>query len=346
MVVVAPPAPAPAQQAAGADGARRVPWLALAALGLGLLALASLLVGVGDDVTPARLLAALVGADDDAARLLLVSRLPRTVAVLLAGAGTAVAGMIMQTIVRNRFVEPSTAGTVESAMLGVLLVTLAAPGAPLVVKMLVATATGLMGTAVFLRILRAVPLRSVLVVPLVGIVLGGVVGAVTTFLAYRTDLLQSLAAWTTGDFSGVIRGRYELLWIAFVLTAVAYLAADRFTVAGMGESFATNLGLSYRRLMTLGLVVVSGVSAVVVVTVGVIPFLGLVVPNVVSLLLGDNVRRTTPWVALGGAGFVLVCDVVGRVVRFPYEVPVGVVVGVVGSVVFLFLLLRRGSRVG
>lgn len=324
----------------------RVRWLWVAGGALAVLAVVSLLVGVSDDVTPARLLGALLGADDDAARLLLVSRLPRTLAVVLAGAGMAVAGLIMQMIVRNRFVEPSTAGTVESAMLGVLVITLAVPGAPLVVKMAVAAVFGLAGTAVFLRIIRAIPLRSVLVVPLVGIMLGGVVSAVATFLAYRSDLLQSLAAWTTGDFSGVIRGRYELLWIAFALTVVAYVAADRFTVAGMGEAFATNLGLSYRAVMSLGLVIVSMVSAVVVVTVGVIPFLGLVVPNVVSLMLGDNVRRTAPWVALGGAGFVLVCDLIGRVVRYPYEVPVGVVVGVVGSVVFLHLLLRRGARVG
>lgn len=320
--------------------------LPLACAAVAALAVVSLLVGVSDDVTPARLLAALVGADDDAARLLLVSRLPRTVAVVLAGAGMAVAGMIMQMLVRNRFVEPTTAGTVESAMLGVLLVTLVAPGAPLMVKMLAAAAAGLAGTALFLRVLRAVPLRSVLVVPLVGLVLGGVVSAVTTFVAYRTDLLQSLNAWTTGDFSGVVRGRYELLWVAFALTVVAYLAADRFTVAGMGEAFATNLGLAYRRVLTLGLVIVSLVSAVVVVTVGVIPFLGLVVPNVVSLMLGDNVRRTAPWVAVGGAGFVLVCDLVGRLVRHPYEIPVGVVVGVLGGGVFLYLLLRRGARVG
>lgn len=338
--------PAGAQAPTAVRRRRGGGWLVAGAVGVGVLAVVSLFVGVSDDVTPMRLVGVLLGADDDAARVLLVSRLPRTVAVLLAGAGMAVAGMIMQMIVRNRFVEPSTAGTVESAMLGVLVVTLIAPGAPLVAKMGVAAVFALAGTALFLRILRAIPLRSVLVVPLVGIMLGGVVSSVATFLAYRSDLLQSLAAWSTGDFSGVIRGRYELLWIAFVLTVVAFVAADRFTVAGMGEAFATNLGMSYRRVMSLGLVVVSMVSAVVVVTVGVIPFLGLVVPNVVSLLLGDNVRRTAPWVALGGAGFVLVCDLVGRVVRYPYEVPVGVVVGVVGSVVFLYLLLRRGARVG
>nr|WP_154142301.1 MULTISPECIES: ABC transporter permease [unclassified Brucella] len=281
---------------------------------------------------------------DRATEVLLISRIPRTLAIILAGMSMAVAGMIMQMLTRNRFVEPSTAGTVESASLGILLVILFAPETPVFGKMLVASVSVLAGTALFLRILRSIPLRSVLVVPLVGIMLGGVINAITTFIAYRFDLLQSLNSWTTGDFSGVLRGRYELLWIAFALTVVAYVAADRFTVAGLGEDFTTNLGLNYRRVVTLGLVIVSMVSASVVVTVGMIPFLGLIVPNVVSMFIGDNMRRAVPWVALLGAGLVLACDIVGRLIRFPYEIPIGTMMGVVGSAIFLYLLLRRGSR--
>ncbi len=82
------------------------------------------------------------------------------------------------------------------------------------------------------------------------------------------------------------------------------------------------------------------------VTVGAIPFLGLIVPNVVSMMLGDNVRRTAPWVAVIGAGFLLACDIAGRALRYPYEIPISTVVGVVGSVIFLFMLLRSSSRVG
>jgi iron complex transport system permease protein len=112
----------------------------------------------------------------------------------------------------------------------------------------------------------------------------------------------------------------------------------------MGEDFTTNLGLNYRRVVTLGLVIVSMVSASVVVTVGMIPFLGLIVPNVVSMFIGDNMRRAVPWVAVLGAGLVLACDIVGRIIRFPYEIPIGTMMGVVGSAIFLYLLLRRGSR--
>ncbi|UWF60053.1 ABC transporter permease [Brucella sp. 2716] len=315
--------------------------LAAAVIVVAVLAVISLFIGVSDVS-----LHTLFGkaSTDRATEVLLISRIPRTLAIILAGMSMAVAGMIMQMLTRNRFVEPSTAGTVESASLGILLVILFAPETPVFGKMLVASVSALAGTALFLRILRSIPLRSVLVVPLVGIMLGGVINAITTFIAYRFDLLQSLNSWTTGDFSGVLRGRYELLWIAFALTVVAYVAADHFTVAGLGEDFTTNLGLNYRRVVTLGLVIVSMVSASVVVTVGMIPFLGLIVPNVVSMFIGDNMRRAVPWVALLGAGLVLACDIVGRLIRFPYEIPIGTMMGVVGSAIFLYLLLRRGTR--
>ena len=171
--------------------------------------------------------------------------------------------------------------------------------------------------------------------------LGGVIGAVTTFFGYRFNLMPSLLAWSMGDFSGVLRGRYELLWFGLAGTVMAYIAADRFTVAGMGQDFTTNLGLNYKLVMRLGLVIVSIVSAVVLVSVGSIPFLGLIVPNVVSLMIGDNMRRTVPWVAVLGAAFVLACDILGRILRFPYEIPISVVVGTIGSGLFLYLLLRK-----
>jgi iron complex transport system permease protein len=315
--------------------------LLLIVAALAALSLISLLIGASD-----LSLAALLSPDEgqQATQILLSSRIPRTLSLILAGMAMAVAGAIMQMLTQNRFVEPSTAGTVESASLGLLIVSLFAPEAPVVVKMLAAAGCALAGTALFLRILRLVPLRSVLTVPLVGIMLGGIISAITTFFAYRFDLLQSLNAWTTGDFSGVLRGRYELLWIAFALTILAYFAADRLTLAGMGRDFTTNLGLRYRRVVSFGLVIVAMVTATIVVTVGMLPFLGLIVPNVVSVMIGDNMRRSLPWIATLGAGLVLACDIVGRVVYYPYEVPIGTIMGIVGSALFLALLLKGRER--
>ncbi|MFC0581920.1 ABC transporter permease [Micrococcoides hystricis] len=309
--------------------------LSFAIAALAVMAVVSMFVGVTDVA-----LSDVLRGDSAAWELLQVSRIPRTAAVMLAGAAMAVAGLIMQLMVRNKFVEPSTVGTIESATLGVLVVTLAFPAAALMAKMGVAALFALGGTVLFIAITRTIPVRSTFLIPLVGLMLGGVISALTTFVAYRVDLLQTLNTWMIGDFSGVLAGRYELLWVVALLVAVAFVAADRFTVAGMGADFTTNLGLSYRKTMVLGMSLVAMIAAVVVVTVGALPFLGLIVPNLVSLLVGDNARKAVPWTAVIGVGLILVCDIIGRTIIYPYEVPVGIVVSVLGAAVFLGMLIR------
>ncbi len=326
----------------GRRGGREVrPWHVAAFAGLLLVvAVGSLFVGVSD-LTPLDLL----DPTDRQVQILLVSRVPRLVSILLAGASMSVAGLIMQHLARNRFVSPSTAGTVESATLGFLVAVVFFAAWPLAAKMVLAVVAAMAGTAVFLAILRRIRLVDVIFVPLVGLMFGGVVRSITTFVAYRTGRLQAMSSWTSGDFSGVLRGRYELLYVVLAVTALGYVWANRFTIAGMGREVATNLGIDYQKVLDLGLAMVSIITGVVVVTVGAIPFLGLIVPNVVTLLLGDDLRRVLPLTALAGAGFVLVCDVVGRLVRHPYEIPVGTVVGVVGGAIFVALILRSDRRV-
>ena len=314
---------------------QRLRWVGgLAALLL--LAAASLFVGV-QDLSVGDLFR---GLNDDQRMLLVVSRIPRTVAVLLAGASLAIAGLLMQLLVRNRYVEPSTVGTTESASVGILVMTLFFPGAPVWVKMIMAMIFALAGTAVFIRIIRSLPPKApVVAVPLVGIMLAGIISAATTFVAYNNDLLQALSTWMAGDFAGVLQGRYELLWLLAAVGAVIWLFADRFSVASLGKDMATSLGLSYQQTVNAGLALVAVASAVTLVVVGAIPFVGLIIPNLVSMWLGDNLRRNLGWSALCGAGFVLLCDLLARTVNFPYEVPVGTISGVLGGVVFLTLLL-------
>ena len=315
-------------------------WHVAAALGLlAVAALGSLFIGVSD-LSPLDLL----DPDEAQSRVFWTSRVPRLLAILLAGSAMAVAGLVMMSLTRNRFVSPQTAGTTEWVGLGLVVATLSFGSTSLMGKMLVATAFALVGTFFFVWLLQRMVLTDIVVVPLVGILLGGVVSAAAAFLAYRMDLLQSVDAWMNGDFSGVVAGRYELLYLVLGATVVAYLYADRFSVAGMGETFAVNLGVAYTRVVMTGLAIASVVTAIVVVTVGSIPFLGLVVPNIVTLAMGDNLRRVLPVTALAGAAFVLVCDVLGRVIRYPYEVPVGMIGGVLGGVVFIWLLLRARTR--
>ncbi|PZD67887.1 iron ABC transporter permease [Pantoea ananatis] len=283
--------------------------------------------------------------DAEMREILFVSRFPRTVALVLAGSAMSVAGQIMQMLTQNRFVEPSVVGTTQSASLGLLLVMVWYPAAPVIVKMCIASLFALAGTVLFMLLIQRIRQKSAFIVPLAGIMLGAVFSSVTTFLGMQFDILQSLGSWESGDFSSVMQGRYELIWIVGLITLLAALIADRFTVAGLGQDFSVNVGLNYRQIQLTGMAMIAIVSGVVIVVVGVLPFLGLVVPNIVSMIFGDNLRRTVPWVAMTGAILVLSCDILGRLIIYPFEVPVSALLGVLGAAVFLVLIIR-GRRYG
>jgi iron complex transport system permease protein len=301
------------------------------------LCVASVLIGVAD----------LRSEEGRGIEFLWLTRIPRTAALVLAGASLALAGLVMQLMTQNRFVEPSTVGTTEWAGLGLLLTYAFWPTASVMLKMAVAIVFAFIGTMIFFTFLRRVTLKSSLIVPIVGIMFGAVIGAVSTFLALQLDLLQVVGAWFQGRFGGVETGRYEPLYIVAVVAIVIFIIADRFTVAGLGKEVATNVGLNYERIVLLGVGLVSVVTGVVTVVIGNLPFIGLIVPNLVSMIRGDNLRTNIPWVFLAGIWVVMVCDIIGRVVIMPSEVPVSVVLGVVGAVVFITMLLsqRKPSNV-
>ena len=262
-------------------------------------------------------------------------------AELLAGAAMSMCGLVMQQLTQNRFVEPTTTGTTEWAGLGLLLVMIAAPEAPLMARMIGAIVAAFVGTMIFFAFLRRVTLRSSVIVPIVGIMLGAIVGAVSTFVGLATNTLQSLGIWFMGSFTTVLKGQYEPLYVVTVVVVLVFLAADRFTVAGLGEDIATNVGLNYRQVVFAGTLLVAVATGVVTVVVGNLPFLGLIVPNVVSLIIGDNLRTKLPWTCLLGVALVTVCDILARVLIMPFEIPVATILSMVGAVVFIALLLRQ-----
>ncbi|MGL5406094.1 MAG: ABC transporter permease [Propionibacteriaceae bacterium] len=273
--------------------------------------------------------------------MLAITRIPRTAALLLSGAAMAMSGLVMQLLTQNRFVEPTTTGTTDWASLGLLLVMIFWPEASLMARMVGAIAASFIGTIIFFAFLRRVSLRSSLIVPIVGIMLGSVVGALTTFLAARTNLLQNLGMWFAGSFTSVLRGRYEILWLVLLVVLAVFIAADLFTVAGLGEEIATNVGLDYNKMIFIGTGLIAIATGVVTVVVGNLPFIGLIVPNVISMVRGDNLRENLPWVCLLGIALVTICDLIGRTIIMPFEVPVSLVLGVAGSIVFLLMLLRQ-----
>ncbi|MFC0313873.1 ABC transporter permease [Gordonia phosphorivorans] len=290
-------------------------------------------------------LGGLITGDADMWEMFFISRVPRTLALVFAGIAMSFSGVIMMRLTQNRFVEPTTAGTAEWAGLGVLLSWLLIPASSPLVKMLVATATALIGTFVFLGIISGIRARRSAVVPLVGIMMGAVVGAFATFLANKHQLLQSLTAWRSGGFNSVVRGFYEPLWAVALIAIACFALANYFTIAGLGRDVAVSLGLRYGVVVTLGVTMVALATGVTSVVVGFIPFLGLVVPNLISALRGDDLRRNLPWIAVLSIVMIVGCDLISRLVVRPMEIPVSVTMGVLGSVTFLAILLSGRNRV-
>ncbi|AHD21397.1 MULTISPECIES: ABC transporter permease [Rhodococcus] len=308
--------------------------LLLGFLGVGALLIASLFTGVFD-----------IFGGDFGWEMFNITRVPRTIALVLAGAAMAMSGLVMQLLTQNRFVEPTTTGTTEWAGLGLLIMMIVVPTAGLLPRMIGAVVAAFIGTMIFFLFLRRVQLSSSLIVPIVGIMLGAVVGSITTYIALATDKLQSLGIWFAGSFTSIIKGQYEVLWIVAVVAVLVFIAADRFTVAGLGEDVATNVGLNYNRIILLGTGLIAIATGVVTVVVGSLPFLGLIVPNIVSMFRGDDLRSNLPWVCLLGIAIVTVCDLIGRTIIMPFEIPVSLILGVVGSVVFIAMLLRSRRNV-
>lgn len=284
---------------------------------------------------------ALLAFADDAWLTLTASRLPRLAALVLTGAGLAVCGVILQQIVRNRFVEPATSGGLDAAKLGILISLTLAPSAGTAARMLFALAFCLPASLLYVAMIRRIQFKNTVLVPVVGLMYGSVLSAFAEFYAYRHNILQSMQGWLLGDFSKIIQGNYEIIYLILPIVALTYAYAHRFTVMGMGEGMASSLGLNYALTAALGLLLVSVTVSATVITVGAIPFVGLVIPNLVALHYGENLQRTLPVVALCGASLLLACDILGRLLIYPFEVPIGLTAGSVGGVVFLALLIWK-----
>lgn len=300
-----------------------------------ILSIISLFVGVSD--------ISLFNLGADQLEIMAISRIPRLLSILVAGIGMSISGVIMQQIGNNKFISPSTAATVDSAKLGVLIAILLFPSVTIMEKMSLSFTFALIGTFIFMTILKKIKVKDVVFIPLVGIMLGNVIGSITDFLAYKNDLTQSMGSFLQGSFSSILKGNYEILYLSIPLVVIAFLYVNKFTLAGMGEEMSLSLGLNYKKVTNLGIIIVALISALVVITVGNIPFVGLVIPNIVSIWKGDNLKNNMSIVALLGASFLLMSDILSRLLIFPYEIPIDLTVGVIGGIIFLYLIFRRNK---
>ncbi len=283
----------------------------------------------------------IIAGDFNQLLVLTANRIPRVLAIICTGVGMSVAGLIMQNLCRNKFVSPTTGATISSAQFGVMLTYLAVPTSSLMAKTLVTFATSIIGTWLFVWFIQRIKFKDVIMVPLIGIMFGTVIGGVTNYFAYEYGLMQALQNTFTGNFAMITAGRYEIVFIVVPLVVIAFIFANYFNIVGLGETFSKNLGVNYNFVLFGGLTIAAVITAAIVVTVGTISYIGLIIPNLVSMFRGDKIKGTLLDVALFGALFVLICDIIARIVINPYELPVDLISGVIGSALFIAMLFKR-----
>lgn len=282
-----------------------------------------------------------IQGQEDGWEMFFITRVPRTAALMLTGAAMSMSGLVTQLITQNRLVEPTTTGTIEWAGLGLLFVYLAFPAPSLVLRMAGAILFSFIGTMIFFFFLKRVKLRSSLIVPIIGMMLGAVISAVSTFIGLVFKMTQSIETWFVGSFAPVQIGRYEYLWLIVIVNVIIFFYADRLTLAGLGEDIATSLGVNYNKIVLLGTGLISAAVGIVAAVIGNLPFLGLIVPNIVSMYRGDDLRGNLPWVCVLGMGAITLCDIISRTIIMPFEVPVSLILGTVGAVIFIVILLKQ-----
>ena len=285
-------------------------------------------------------LSGILSGDMEQIEVFLISRLPRLLAILCTGVGMSVAGLIMQQLCMNKFVSPTTGATISSAQFGILLAMLFMPHSTLWGRAMFAFVCAIAGTWIFVWFIQRIQFKDVVMVPLVGIMFSNVITGITNYFAYKYEMSQALSTWLVGHFSMVLRGRYELVYLVVPLVILAFMFANHFNIVGMGKDFSKNLGVHYNTVLFMGLSIAAMITASVVV-VGSISYIGLIVPNLVAMFKGDRIRGTLVDTALFGSIFVLVCDMIGRIVIAPYELPIELIIGIVGSIVFIAMLLYR-----
>ena len=321
-------------------------WLFPAATALCLTAaVLSLLLGAVR-LSPLQLWQALLdGPSNTAGYIFWYARLPRTLACLLSGAALAVAGAVIQAVLSNRLASPGIIGVNAGAGLAVT----------------VCCALGLLsGWAIALSSFAGAMAAVLLVVftaektgaSRTTVILGGV--AVNSFLGALSEALVTLVPeagvlsgdFRVGGFSSVVPVRLLSAGILICGALIILLTLHNdLDVLALGEETAQSLGMSVKKTRTIFLVLAALLAGASVSFAGLLGFVGLMVPHAIRSLVGCESRKLLPLCAVGGAGFVTACDLAARLLFLPYELPVGILMSVLGGPFFLGLLLKqKGGR--
>ena len=317
-------------------------YAALAALVLAV-SLLNLCLGA-EKVPPAEVLRALTGGGSGttAFRIVRYVRLPRLCACLLAGGALAASGAIIQGVLSNALAAPSTIGVNAGAGLTVALCCAIAPTAVKLVP-LAAMAGAFLGVMTVLLIARRTGASKITLV-LAGVAVSSIFSAgIDAVVTFVPEALNGYSDFRIGGFSGVSMARLlPALWPALLSFVLSLSLHNEMDVLLLGREQAQSLGLPAERLriVLLGLAAVLAGSAVSV--GGLVGFVGLIVPHIMRRLVGEESGPLLVSSVLGGAALLGGCDLLGRMLFAPYEIPVGIVMALAGGPFFIWLLQRRG----
>jgi iron complex transport system permease protein len=276
-------------------------------------------------------------------------RLPRTVAAILVGIGLASAGVLLQGALRNPLADPALVGVSAGAALGAVFG--AAIGLPF--NSLGVTAAAVVGSSIAMAVVvwvsRSNGRIEVVTVLLAGIAVSAFGAAVIAILSSMSDLagVRSVTFWTTGSFALSNWAGVNSMWPAIAIGVVlAFYLSPSLDLLALGDEGAYASGVPVFRVRTLALLAAVLLTAAGVAVVGVIAFLGLVVPHAIRLVIGPAHRRLLLISALGGAVVLLLADTIARLALSPVEIPVGSVMAIVGAPVFFILLGQARNRQG
>lgn len=296
--------------------------------------------------SPVQLIELLRGNGDSVSRsILLYARLPRTLASLLAGAALAVSGAVLQNVLANRLASPGIIGVNAGAGLGVTLS--CAAGALSGFAVSCAAFGGSLVTVLFIFLFSHRTHASKTTVILGGVAMNSILNAICeSVTVLDTDVAMLSIDFRVGGFSAISYGRLlpAAGLIVFALAALSTLC-NELDVVTLGDETAQGIGMQVGRYRMLFLMLAALLAGAAVSFAGLLGFVGLIVPHFVRRLAGNESGRLLPLCAVAGAGFVTLCDLASRLVFAPYELPVGILMSVIGGPVFLFLLIRhRGGH--
>lgn len=287
------------------------------------------------------------GTDSTAYLLLTTVRLPRVIGGILAGIGLSSAGVILQGVMNNSLASPNTIGVNSGSGFAVMLSLLLFPNR-FYLQPLFAFAGALLTTlAVFFLAYFADSSRTTII--LAGITISSFLNAgINTIKLLDTDITVNLTSFLIGSLSGLTINKLLLPGLCILAAfTVCLFFAQSLNILGLGDDIAHSLGLRVSFTRFILLVLSSIMAGCVVSYAGLLSFIGLIVPHICRQLFGNDARFLLPCSGLLGASFVILCDLLGRVIAAPFELPAGIIMAFIGGPFFLYLLLKKkgGRRV-